>query len=371
MKNDLTCGVVRDLLPSYVENLLGEESREAVERHLESCPDCMAQKEAMSAPAEAEETAKEVDFLKRVRKGALKKAVLAALCTVLVLGGGFLLKEFVIGRAPDPEMISIEMAHVDAENNLTLLADTYYGAYELRGLKGTEKDGVLTYTAREVRVNIFQQLFMQETRGSLAGYWKQIPLTIPLDGLTEVWICGRLVWQEGLLIHRDTLRLLEAKTPYCGDPMALERIAGLLQLSEFSGGYSTSLQTSERPYVWTVKFEKRITPFLWNNTQCYFFQMLALVGNLDEVAYAFDPERDSGRTVTGGRVTAEYAAETMAKLTEAHNIQYGTDWPIHEDFKEYAESPLEYQRMVALLEENYQYRQSNPLIWSDPADRWQ
>ena len=26
MKNDLTCGVVRDLLPSYVENLLGEES---------------------------------------------------------------------------------------------------------------------------------------------------------------------------------------------------------------------------------------------------------------------------------------------------------------------------------------------------------
>ena len=34
MKNDLTCGVVRDLLPSYVEGLLGEESRQAVDRHL-------------------------------------------------------------------------------------------------------------------------------------------------------------------------------------------------------------------------------------------------------------------------------------------------------------------------------------------------
>ena len=57
MKNDLTCGVVRDLLPSYVENLLGEESREAVERHLEGCPDCTAKKEAMTAPTGAEETA--------------------------------------------------------------------------------------------------------------------------------------------------------------------------------------------------------------------------------------------------------------------------------------------------------------------------
>ena len=32
MKNDLTCGVVRDLLPSEVEGLLGAESQEAVER---------------------------------------------------------------------------------------------------------------------------------------------------------------------------------------------------------------------------------------------------------------------------------------------------------------------------------------------------
>ena len=44
MKNDLTCGVVGDLLPSYVENLLGEESRAAVERHLKDCPDCTAKK---------------------------------------------------------------------------------------------------------------------------------------------------------------------------------------------------------------------------------------------------------------------------------------------------------------------------------------
>ena len=32
MKNDLTCGLVRDLLPSYVEGLVCGETQEAVER---------------------------------------------------------------------------------------------------------------------------------------------------------------------------------------------------------------------------------------------------------------------------------------------------------------------------------------------------
>ena len=63
MKNDLTCGVVRDLLPSYVEGLTSEETNRAVEAHLASCPDCAARRDAMAAPedAEATEQRREVD----------------------------------------------------------------------------------------------------------------------------------------------------------------------------------------------------------------------------------------------------------------------------------------------------------------------
>lgn len=374
MKNDLTCDVVRDLLPSYAEDLLSEASREAVERHLEGCAECVAQKEAMAALAcaEAEETEKKVDYFKRVKKGTAKKIVLAMVCTVLAVALGLLAREFVIGRTPDPEMIDIESAQVDGENNLTLLLDTYWGAYELRGLKPDTKDGVLSYTAREVRTNLFQLLSQQEkTDGNVEGYSKQTFLSIPLDGLSEVWICGRLVWQEGLIIHRDTLRLLDAKTASCQDTPAVERITGILQLQEFTGGHTMSLQANERPYVLTLTFEKRISPFIiWDWTECYFLQILALVDNLDEVAYAFEPEKGCGWTVTGGRVTVEYATEKMAKLTEAHNRRCGTDWPIHENFKEYTESPLEYQRMITLLEENGSYRQGVELIWSDAADKY-
>ena len=341
MKNDLSCGVVRDLLPSYVENLLGEEAKEAVDRHLETCPECRERKEAMAAPAEeAAEPEKEVDYLKRVKKGTVHKIVLAVVCTVLLVVGGYLLKEFVIGRTPDAEHISIENPQVDAENNLNLLADTYWGAYELRGLKSTEENGILTYTAREVRVNPFQT--------AQGGYRKQIPLlSIPLKGLDEVWICGRLVWQDGMVIDRDTLLLLDAKTPYCGDAPALGNIAKLLQVGSRIGRYNISLQTSERPYRWTLEFEtaEETTSATWGMSRFLGYQMLALVENLDEVSFRYPS--------SSGFFTAEIASNSLARLTEVYNDKHATSWPVHESIKEYAESPLEYQRMVKLLEEMF------------------
>ena len=340
MKNDLTCGVVRDLLPSYVENLLGEEAKEAVDRHLETCPECRERKEAMAAPAEeAAEPEKEVDYLKRVKKGTVHKIVLAVLCTVLAVAGGYLLKEYVIGRTPEAEYISIENPQVDAENNLNLLADTYWGAYELRGLKSTEENGILTYTAREVRVNPFQT--------AQGGYRKQIPLSIPLDGLTEVWICGRLVWQDGVVIDRDTLLLLDAKTPYCGDAPALGNIAKLLQVGSRIGRYNISLQTSERPYRWTLEFEtaEETTSATWGMSRFLGYQMLALVENLDEVCFRYPS--------SSGVFTAELASASLARLTEEYNDKHATSWPVHESIKEYAESPLEYQRLVTLLEQMF------------------
>ena len=70
MKNDLSCAVVRDLLPAYAEGLTAPETNEAVGRHLAHCPECAAHLAAMRAPeaAEQEETDKEVDYLKTVRR---------------------------------------------------------------------------------------------------------------------------------------------------------------------------------------------------------------------------------------------------------------------------------------------------------------
>ncbi len=354
MKNDLTCGVVRDLLPSYVENLLGEESRAAVERHLAGCPECTAQKEAMASPAEAAEageTAKEVDYLKGVKKRTARKIALAVVCTALVLAGGFLPKEFVIGRTPDPEHIHIELAQVDGDNNLTLLADTYWGAYELRGLNASTKDGVLAYTAREVRVNLFQALFMQEETGGMTGYRKQIPLSIPLDGLTEVWICGRLVWQDGVVISKECLDLLSAKTPYCGDAAALGRIANILQIGNL-GTYTTELQTSREPYRWTLNFSEQMSQPEEALMGRNMYAILALVDNLGEVRYTLpDIEHiQVAQWSAGGDMRRERTGRGIHSLTEKYNAAHNTTLEAKEDIRDYTQSPAEFQQFIDVLD---------------------
>ena len=49
MKNipELSCAIVEDLLPTYVERLTSEETNMAVEAHLASCPACAAKRAAM------------------------------------------------------------------------------------------------------------------------------------------------------------------------------------------------------------------------------------------------------------------------------------------------------------------------------------
>ena len=46
MKNipELSCAIVEDLLPTYVERLTSEETNMAVEAHLASCPACAAKR---------------------------------------------------------------------------------------------------------------------------------------------------------------------------------------------------------------------------------------------------------------------------------------------------------------------------------------
>lgn len=46
----INCGIVRDLLPLYVEGLAGEESRAAVEEHMEECGECRKIYGEMSGP---------------------------------------------------------------------------------------------------------------------------------------------------------------------------------------------------------------------------------------------------------------------------------------------------------------------------------
>ena len=47
MSEKIKCCLIKDLLPSYIDELCAEQSRKLIEEHLKDCPDCRATFEAM------------------------------------------------------------------------------------------------------------------------------------------------------------------------------------------------------------------------------------------------------------------------------------------------------------------------------------
>lgn len=340
MKDNLPCAVVRDLLPIYVEGLTEPETNAAVEAHLKTCPACTARLAAMRAPEpppEAE-TAKEVDYLKKVKRRSWKRVVLAVLVTVLVLMGALAAKLFLLGSAAGPESMVFYVEQSDETLSLRISSAVSANAYW--GWKTEATDGVVEISAREGLVSPLHNTASAK-------------LDIPLEGVQEVYLCGRLIWQEGTITAGQALKqfetLYEARTPYVGNPSALNEVAQALNLSRL-GSYTFRLQTGTEPYGWTVDFTQEIEG-LTNELMPYLApQMLAVVGNLGTVSWTCPDDQGNPQTHT---ITLEEVNARLAELTDAYNDANGTDWEALESVKDYAQSPVMLQRLDAIFWQMY------------------
>ncbi|WP_297711241.1 DUF4825 domain-containing protein [Dysosmobacter sp.] len=340
MKDNLPCAVVRDLLPIYVEGLTEPETNAAVEAHLKTCPACTARLAAMRAPEpppEAE-TAKEVDYLKKVKRRSWKRVVLAVLITVLVLMGALAAKLFLLGNAAGPESMVFYVEQSDETLSLRISSAVSANAYW--GWNTKSQDGVVEISAREGLVSPLHSTASAK-------------LDIPLEGVQEVYLCGRLIWQEGTITAGQALKqfetLYEARTPYVGNPSALNEVAQALNLSRL-GSYTFRLQTGTEPYGWTVDFTQEIEG-LTNELMPYLApQMLAVVGNLGTVSWTCPDDQGNPQTHT---ITLEEVNARLAELTDAYNDANGTDWETLESVKDYAQSPVMLQRLDAIFWQVY------------------
>ena len=325
MKNDLTCGVVRDLLPSYVEGMTSDETNAAVEAHLAACPDCAARRDAMTSPAEpaeAAEQSREVDYLKTVKRKSGRRVVIAVLCTLAVMLAGCALKVFVIGTPAQEQDLFVAEA-VDENGILRLSISTPASATAFWGWTVDTADGVANISARSVLVS---PLF-PNGGGTVE---------IAMDGIREVRLCGRTVWQDGTLIQERVARLYETRTPYVGDMPALNRVATAMNIQSGCGPYTNSLQTSHEPYGWTLEFSNVYTEkqAAWlDETMEYDLAplMMALVENLGEVSWTYRTQDSALQTRT---VTLSQVNETLPR-------------PV----KDYAASPADPQHLLDLLRE--------------------
>ena len=87
----LKCHIVRDLLPTYVDGLTAAETNREIAEHVQGCAECGRILQQMQAPLQEPETIgknKEIDYLKKIKAGTVKK-ILAILVCIAVLATFF------------------------------------------------------------------------------------------------------------------------------------------------------------------------------------------------------------------------------------------------------------------------------------------
>ena len=85
MKSEIPCGIIRDLLPSYIDNLTSEESKSAVKEHLKSCKECRNAYSQMTDGIESNNiVVDEAALLKKSKKKFGRKLFKTASATVLI-----------------------------------------------------------------------------------------------------------------------------------------------------------------------------------------------------------------------------------------------------------------------------------------------
>ena len=81
--SEITCNIIRDLLPSYMDKIASDDSVRLIETHLAACQECQDFKDRLEKPDfhVAHET-DNLDYLKKIRRLADFKS---AVCFLLLL----------------------------------------------------------------------------------------------------------------------------------------------------------------------------------------------------------------------------------------------------------------------------------------------
>ena len=327
MKNDLTCGVVRDLLPSYVEGLTSQETNTAVECHLADCPDCTRLRADLAGetPPPPEEV-KEVDYLKKVKRRGRRRVVAAVAVTVLVLALGIAAKLFLIGSPANWDTWENYnfTARTNVPNQLDIsfypdeLPDTAYYNWNV-----TNENGIVRVSARKVLPSVFHDT---------SEHWEHISLS----GVREVWVANQLVWQGGVVISPQMDRVYQTKTPYVGNASAVGQVVSAGRF-DWLGDYTMELQTSAQPYRLTLNFSDPQSSQAFHPQDLYqdMAAALAVIGNLDEIECAFQDEDSQPWSYV---LTVEELNQALPQIVSTYNERSQKDCPLYGSVKDYGNS---------------------------------
>ncbi len=339
MNRELSCYVVRDLLPAYIENLTGEETAADIRAHLTGCPDCSAVYTAMTEgepaagtgrnaadsdsaaakgdsaatipAAEREQRSRDIDYLKKVRTGTRRRILAVALAAFIVLAVP-LVRYCVIGT--QEPAVAYALAIDDSCTELTVEGTALGSSESLAHLTLTQdENGVVTIAPRSVH-----KLFYRSDKHSAA-----LSADAPITKVQDVF--GTVYWEDGETISGLGRALCEEQTPYVGDPSAVMSLLNTLELEGhlYLPEMYLRLETDKAPYGMTIYAEspQTVSPsfavsdsdkaddavadaYMQSEFNKYACVILAKVGNLDHVSLQYLDTHGVKKTLT---LTAEEA----------------------------------------------------------------
>lgn len=301
--NKIPCAVIKDLLPSYAEDLTSPETSGLVREHLEECPDCEAVYEAMHGeiPPETEgdcgiaADSSEIDYLKKVRNTGRKKIIASVLAVLLLAGGAVFAKVYLYGSPIDDfhMMVSRQCAEASTEFEET-------GEYEdfiifSCWIEGTRGQAFTHYKIRETDEG--KEVVLYAAPASIFHKDLTMQIWIP-EGTESITIKGDTYGEYGWITKRAK-ELFAARNPYIGDISADQKIANLLGVGEKLGSYTNKLDTEEKegweyPYGWELIFDEP-----WKDGEAerrsekmknYAYALIALIDNCGEISWTYTTE---------------------------------------------------------------------------------
>lgn len=167
---NLTCGIIKDLLPLYAENLCGDESKEAVEAHLSECENCRSSLEEMRKTESASplEALPLRSISKKIKKKQIRLVALA-LCLALFLITAYQGRVNQMKPAPYDPGFQFSVTP-DDQGGLVLTYDNSLEPFAIEGYTALEEPGSV-----KVSPYVYSISFQQNKKQPVIDIGKDLP----------------------------------------------------------------------------------------------------------------------------------------------------------------------------------------------------
>lgn len=179
--NKVSCNVIRDLLPLYIDGVASDDSESMIKEHLASCEECSREYDRMKIELVVKESSKInqqsieafENFGKRIKLKRIVTALIAALCTAIIFICAYFafLDRGALMEYLTPS-IEVSLKNIDASDNWkqVRVGDSGYlnfnsRFYKMHIMPGAGADYTVSMRISDLNGNVIKEFTLESGKG--------------------------------------------------------------------------------------------------------------------------------------------------------------------------------------------------------------